>query len=287
MSDFLLTTLSFLCDQWVVVVTKGTCYQDQKWLIDISDFRQFEEFVITNRNEGYRITDVCTRGNFYSVVLSSGINLSDQVWERSTTFPDDWVNEQIDNGYFISAIAGTEEEWFVVCSKMDHVEFEQTWILKKNFPEGWIYKQSADGFKINVLATGPQGWVVVLNKTQEKPNGEFQSQDWSSSANPTALCKWGISEPGMKVQAISGEDDEMTIIRTEMPSHGEQKTMISQTFPESWVRGEEEDTESYKVEDERLFTVRSSRGESMDAPLLLSSPTEKRNSRGCPCCTIL
>jgi len=287
MSDFLLTTLSFICENWCVVVTQGTCYQDQKWLIDISDFRHFKQFLARHWDNGYRITDISTRGEFYSLVLSSGISINDQDYECSKTFPEAWVNEKIQDGYFISGIAGTDEEWCVVCSKMDMVEFDQIWKVQDKFPESWIYRQSREGYKINVLSTGPQGWVVVLNKTQENENGTYQKQDWRTASNPEALLKWGTSESGMKIQAIAGGEDEMTIIRTEIRHHGEQKTTISSTFPESWLKIGDE-TKGYEIDEEdRLYTVRSSRGESIKAPLLLSRPTEQKNKSTCPCCTIL
>ncbi|XP_012846432.1 PREDICTED: uncharacterized protein LOC105966424 [Erythranthe guttata] len=61
-------------------------------------------------------TTMATQGNKWAIVMSRGIELSDQVVELDFLYPSEGVHKRLDAGYFITSVAATQDQVAVVLS---------------------------------------------------------------------------------------------------------------------------------------------------------------------------
>lgn len=69
---------------------------------------------------GKQVSSVASCQQLWAIIMDAGTQYTNQVWERSDQFlPKEWIMEQWDEGYYITAVAGAQDgNSLVIMSKV-------------------------------------------------------------------------------------------------------------------------------------------------------------------------
>ncbi|RRT83305.1 hypothetical protein B296_00005033, partial [Ensete ventricosum] len=103
------------------------------------------------------ISCVASCSNLWALIMDAGTGFTSQVYEMSPNFlHKEWIMDQWDKNYYITALAGTNSgSSLVVMSKGKFSE---------SFPFKWINKKWREGFYVTSLATAGSRWGVVMSR---------------------------------------------------------------------------------------------------------------------------
>ena len=97
--------------------------------------------------------------------MDAGTGFSAQVWELSNQFlPKDWILEQWDDGYYITALAGSTTGSALVIMSKGTPYTQQSYKVSDSFPFKWINKKWKEGFYVTSMATSGTRWAVVMSR---------------------------------------------------------------------------------------------------------------------------
>ena len=90
----------------------------------------------------------------WALIMDAGTGFSAQVWELSNQFlPKDWILEQWDDGYYITALAGSTTGSALVIMSKGTPYTQQSYKVSDSFPFKWINKKWKEGFYVTSMAT--------------------------------------------------------------------------------------------------------------------------------------
>ena len=97
--------------------------------------------------------------------MDAGTGFSAQIWNLSTHFlPKDWIFEQWDDGYYITALAGSSAGSAIVVMSKGSTYTQQSYKVSDSFPFKWINKKWKEGFYVTSMATCGCRWAVVMSR---------------------------------------------------------------------------------------------------------------------------
>jgi diacylglycerol kinase family enzyme len=135
----------------------------------ISQLYQIQEgsfptnFVNQQWQKNRYITSLAWGNRGWVVVMSEGVNFSQQTYISANKFPQSEIEEYWHKGYYITALAYGNAEWFIVMSK--GVKFpNQSYITSGYLPKNLIEEGWKKKHKITDLAYGSGRWVVVMSE---------------------------------------------------------------------------------------------------------------------------
>ncbi|RWW04268.1 hypothetical protein GW17_00032520 [Ensete ventricosum] len=113
--------------------------------------------------DGLYISCVASSANLWALIMDAGTGFCSQVYELSPIFlHKDWIMEQWEKNYYISAIAGTMNgSSLVVMSKG---------LVSESFPFKWINKKWKEGFHVTSMTTAGSRWGVVMSRNSGYSN---------------------------------------------------------------------------------------------------------------------
>ena len=103
----------------------------------------------------------------WSVVMSNlgSKAYSEQKIKKTTTYPSDWIKEQWDLGYYITAVEhNSDNNTYVVVMSKAYGMGPQSWKKSDVFPKDWISTKWNDNYYISEIAFGGGEWYVVMDK---------------------------------------------------------------------------------------------------------------------------
>ncbi|CAL9168412.1 unnamed protein product [Musa hybrid cultivar] len=115
------------------------------------------QYIMIGKQDGLFVSCVASCLNRWAIVMDSGTGFTAQVYELSEQFlPDDWINEQWEEKYYISALAGADNGCsLVVMSKGMQYYF---------FPFRWIKKKWSEGSYVTSIVIAGNRWAVVMSR---------------------------------------------------------------------------------------------------------------------------
>ncbi|RRT79218.1 hypothetical protein BHE74_00028262 [Ensete ventricosum] len=107
--------------------------------------------------DGLYISCVASSANLWALIMDAGTGFCSQVYELSPMFlHKDWIMEQWEKNYYISAVAGaTNGSSLVVMSKG---------LVSESFPFKWINKKWKEGFHVTSMTTAGSRWGIVMSR---------------------------------------------------------------------------------------------------------------------------
>ncbi|EXB97661.1 hypothetical protein L484_020211 [Morus notabilis] len=111
-----ITSVASRSNLWALIMNDVIGFSDQVYKLS-PNFLPYE-WIKEHWNEDFHITAIAGADNGSSlVVMSKGIQLLNQTYKVSDSFPSDYIEDMQKRGYFITAMATSGSKWAVVVSK--------------------------------------------------------------------------------------------------------------------------------------------------------------------------
>ncbi|KAK2654667.1 hypothetical protein Ddye_014523 [Dipteronia dyeriana] len=149
--------------QWISVYNARRPMK-QRYHYNVADAR-LAQHIEKGNEDGLFISSVASAQNLWALIMDAGTGFTAQVYELSPFFlHKEWIMEQWEKNYYISAIAGaTNGSSLVVMSKGTQY-LQQSYKVSDIFPFKWINKKWREGFYVTAMATSGGRWAVVMSR---------------------------------------------------------------------------------------------------------------------------
>ncbi|ESW33521.1 hypothetical protein PHAVU_001G076900 [Phaseolus vulgaris] len=149
--------------QWISVYNARRPMK-QRYHYNVADVR-LSQHIEKGYEDGLFISSVACCSNLWALIMDAGTGFTAQVHELSPHFlHKEWIMEQWENSYYISAIAGSNNgSSFVVMSKGTQY-LQQSYKVSESFPFKWINKKWREGFSVTAMATSGSKWAIVMSR---------------------------------------------------------------------------------------------------------------------------
>ncbi|XP_042385438.1 casein kinase 1-like protein HD16 isoform X1 [Zingiber officinale] len=139
--------------QWISIYNARRPMK-QRYHYNVADMRLA---LLVATRKAYRFH--CTK------ILYKGTGFTAQVYELSANFlHKEWIMEQWEKNYYISALAGTNSGSSLVVMSKGSAYAQQSYKVSESFPFKWINKKWREGFYITAMATAGNRWAVVMSR---------------------------------------------------------------------------------------------------------------------------
>ncbi|KAF3963703.1 hypothetical protein ACB098_05G042700 [Castanea mollissima] len=149
--------------QWISVYN-GREPMKQRYHYNVADIR-LSQHIDKGYEDGLYVSSVASCQNLWALIMDAGTGFTSQVYELSPCFlHKEWIMDQWEKNYYISAIAGaTNGSSLVIMSKGTHY-VQQSYKVSESFPYKWINKKWREGFFVTTMATSGNRWGIVMSR---------------------------------------------------------------------------------------------------------------------------
>jgi serine/threonine protein kinase len=156
--------VGFPACQWITIYNKHPPMK-QRYHYNVSNQR-LDVHVAKGFEDGLRISSVCACGELWALIMDAGTGFSAQVYRSSPRafLPKDWILEQWDLGYYITAVAGAASAASLVVMSKGTRYTQQSYKVSASFPYEWIKKKLREAFYVTAMATAGSQWAVVMSR---------------------------------------------------------------------------------------------------------------------------
>ncbi|XP_056166733.1 casein kinase 1-like protein HD16 [Syzygium oleosum] len=117
--------------------------------------------------EGMYITSVAYsfRSKSWALIMDDSAGYTAQIYAFSCgSLPEEWIRKQWSKNFYITAVAGADDDRFLVIMSKGTWNIRQSCSVFDIFPFKWIKKKWAEGFYVTAIATSGSRWAVVSSK---------------------------------------------------------------------------------------------------------------------------
>ncbi|XP_026442077.1 casein kinase 1-like protein HD16 isoform X1 [Papaver somniferum] len=155
--------LGMPANQWMSVYNARRPMK-QRYHYNVADVR-LSQHIDKGNEDGLYISSVASSSNLWALIMDAGTGFSSQVYELSPHFlHKEWIMEQWDLTYYISAIAGASNGSSLVVMSKGTQYTQQSYKVSDAFPFKWINKKWKEGFYVTSMATAGSRWAVVMSR---------------------------------------------------------------------------------------------------------------------------
>ena len=156
--------LGYPASQWITVYNKHAPMK-QRYHYNVSNQR-LDVHVAKGFEDGLFISSVCACGDLWAIIMDAGAGYNGQTYkaEQRQFMPKDWIMEQWDKGYYITAVAGNQGGGSLVVMSKGTRYTQQSYKVSEMFPYEWIKKKWKEAFFVTAVATAGQSWCVVMSR---------------------------------------------------------------------------------------------------------------------------
>lgn len=149
--------------QWISIYNARRPMK-QRYHYNVSDTR-LSQHIEKGNEDGLYISSVASSQNVWALIMDAGTGFAGQVYELSPFFlHKEWIVEQWELGYYISAIAGAANGSSLVVMSKGTQFVQQSYKVSDSFPFKWINKKWREGFYVTSMATSGPRWGVVMSR---------------------------------------------------------------------------------------------------------------------------
>lgn len=149
--------------QWISVYNARRPMK-QRYHYNVADAR-LQQHVEKGNEDGLFISCVASSANLWALIMDAGTGFCSQVYELSPMFlHKDWIMEQWEKNYYISAIAGAANGSSLVVMSKGTPYTQQSYKVSESFPFKWINKKWKEGFHVTSMTTAGSRWGVVMSR---------------------------------------------------------------------------------------------------------------------------
>lgn len=150
-------------NQWISVYNAHRPMK-QRYHYNVADTR-LAQHIDKGTEDGLYISSVASYENLWALIMDAGTNFSSQVYELSPCcLHKEWITEQWDRNYYISALAGATNGSSLVVMSKGTTFTQQSYKVSDTFPYKWINKKWREGFHVTAMATSGSRWAVVMSR---------------------------------------------------------------------------------------------------------------------------
>ncbi|KAF5930127.1 hypothetical protein HYC85_031000 [Camellia sinensis] len=161
-ADGLLISCVASCSNlWALIMDARTGFTSQEWIME-----QWEK--------NYYISSIAGANNGSSlVVMSKGMQYTQQSYKVSDSFPFKWINKKWREGFHVTSMATAGSRWAVVMSRNTGFS-DQVVELDFLYPSEGIHKRWDNGYRITSTAATCDQAALILSVPRRKPTDETQ-----------------------------------------------------------------------------------------------------------------
>ncbi|XP_021739126.1 casein kinase 1-like protein HD16 [Chenopodium quinoa] len=149
--------------QWISVYNARRPMK-QRYHYNVADNR-LSQHIEKGNEDGLFISSVASCSSLWALIMDAGTGFSSQVYELSPHFlHKEWIMEQWEKNYYISAIAGAQNGSSLVVMSKGTQYLQQSYKVSDAFPFKWINKKWREGFSVTSMATAGSRWAVVMSR---------------------------------------------------------------------------------------------------------------------------
>ncbi|KAF5822906.1 putative protein kinase CK1-CK1-Pl family [Helianthus annuus] len=219
--------------QWISVYNARQPMK-QRYHYNVSDER-LAQHIERGNADGLLISSVASSSNLWAIIMDAGTGYSSQVYELSPIFlHKEWIMEQWEENYYISAIAGSNNGNSLVVMSRGTQYSQQSYKVSDSFPYKWINKKWREGFHVTSMATAGTRWGVVMSR-----NSGFSEQvvelDFLYPSEGIHR-RWN---KGYRITATAATEDQSALILSmprRKPNDETQETLRTSQFPSTHVK---------------------------------------------------
>ncbi|KAJ0612331.1 putative protein kinase CK1-CK1-Pl family [Helianthus annuus] len=227
------TRIGVPATQWISVYNARQPMK-QRYHYNVSDER-LAQHIERGNADGLLISSVASSSNLWAIIMDAGTGYSSQVYELSPIFlHKEWIMEQWEENYYISAIAGSNNGNSLVVMSRGTQYSQQSYKVSDSFPYKWINKKWREGFHVTSMATAGTRWGVVMSR-----NSGFSEQvvelDFLYPSEGIHR-RWN---KGYRITATAATEDQSALILSmprRKPNDETQETLRTSQFPSTHVK---------------------------------------------------
>nr|KJB54778.1 hypothetical protein B456_009G048800 [Gossypium raimondii] len=149
--------------QWISVYNARRPMK-QRYHYNVADVR-LPQHIEKGNEDGLFISCVASCSNLWALIMDAGTGFTAQVYELSAYFlHKEWIMEQWEKNYYISAIAGANNGSSLVVMSKGTQYLQQSYKVSDSFPFKWINKKWREGFYVTAMATAGSRWAIVMSR---------------------------------------------------------------------------------------------------------------------------
>ena len=225
--------LGMPAQQWITIYNAHRPMK-QRYHYNVANSR-IEQHVDKGNDDGLFISSVSCAQELWALIMDAGTGFNAQVWELSTQFlPKDWILEQWDDGYYITALAGSTTGSALVIMSKGTPYTQQSYKVSDSFPFKWINKKWKEGFYVTSMATSGTRWAVVMSR-----NAGFVDQcvelDFMYPSEGIHR-RW---DSGFRITCCAATPDQAAYVLSiprRRPADETQETLRTSAFPSTHVK---------------------------------------------------
>ncbi|XP_041002059.1 casein kinase 1-like protein HD16 [Juglans microcarpa x Juglans regia] len=219
--------------QWISVYNARRPMK-QRYHYNVADTR-LSQHIEKGNEDGLFISSVASSQNLWALIMDAGTGFISQVYEISPFFlHKEWIMEQWEKNYYISAIAGAINGSSLVIMSKGTPYMQQSYKVSDSFPCKWINKKWREGFHVTAMATAGSRWGVVMSR-----GGGFSDQvvelDFLYPSEGIHR-RWDY---GYRITATAATLDQAAFVLSvprRTPTDEMQETLRTSAFPSSHVK---------------------------------------------------
>ncbi|CAN6181387.1 unnamed protein product [Urochloa humidicola] len=219
--------------QWISVYNARRPMK-QRYHYNVADSR-LSQHIEKGNEDGLYISCVASSANLWALIMDAGTGFCSQVYELSPVFlHKDWIMEQWEKSYYITAIAGSTNGSSLVVMSKGTPYTQQSYKVSESFPYKWINKKWKEGFHVTSMATAGNRWGVVMSRNSGYSNQVVELDFLYPSEG--IHRRW---ESGYRITSTAATNDQAAFILSmpkRKPMDETQETLRTSAFPSGHVK---------------------------------------------------
>uniref|UniRef100_A0A7N0T5C9 non-specific serine/threonine protein kinase n=1 Tax=Kalanchoe fedtschenkoi TaxID=63787 RepID=A0A7N0T5C9_KALFE len=219
--------------QWISIYNAHKPMK-QRYHYNVGDSR-LSQHIQKGHEDGLFISSVGSCLSLWALILDAGTGFVSQVYQLSPNFlPKDWIMEQWEKNYYITAVAGaTNGNSLVIMSKGTQY-LQQSYKVSDAFPFKWINKKWREEFHVTSMATSGTKWAIVMSR-----GAQFSEQVVELDfLYPSEGIHWRWDN-GYRITSTAATNDQTAIVlsvpQRKLPDET-QETLRTSAFPSTHIK---------------------------------------------------
>lgn len=151
-----------------------------------------QDDIVASWDEGKRIVTAAYTGEEWLVVMAGNTAYAMQTYTLTQAWPEQWIAEQAQQGYAITAVSNSDSQWLVVLSQGTGITGQQVWQAPWEKLEPWIAEQKPLGYSITSLTCCGSQWRVVMSQNSDYVSqGYFRAETTNDMMRTIQREVWG------------------------------------------------------------------------------------------------
>ncbi|KAI8105586.1 hypothetical protein M9434_000170 [Picochlorum sp. BPE23] len=219
--------------QWITVYNAHRPMK-QRYHYNVANNR-VSQHVEKGNDDGLFVSSVACCQDLWGLIMDAGTGFSQQVYSLNPHFlPKDWIMERWEDGFYITAMAGSAGGSSLVVMSKGTPYTQQSYKVSESFPFKWINKKWKEGFYVTSMATSHSRWAVVMSR-----NAGFVDQcvelDFQYPSEGIHR-RW---DAGYRITSCAATPDQAAFVLSvpkRRPGDETQETLRTSAFPSSHVK---------------------------------------------------